>query len=163
MPVKLSFNDPMREAALLLHQAVFSIDKCEDKLFREVEVSPKQYSALAAIKHLQDPVTPTDVANWLDRNTNSITLMIDRLEREGLVTRARDLKDRRSLRISITEKGLEAFRRGSKPRRELPREIMSCLNPEELQELNRLLSKVLDKTYEVRNVKEKVQEVSITE
>ena len=163
MPVKIKIDDPVKEASLLLHQVAFSIDKIEDKSFRRVGISPSQYSVIAAIRHIKDPVTPTNVANWLDRNTNSITLMIDRLEREGLVTRSRDLNDRRSLRLSLTEKGMDAFKRGAKPRAEIPQEAMSCLSPGEVQELNRSVSKILEKTYEMRNLQGKVTEENVAD
>jgi DNA-binding MarR family transcriptional regulator len=60
-------------------------------------------------------VTQTDIANWLDRDTTSITLIIDRMSKEGLVERIRDLKDRRAVRVIITPKGEEIFQQGKEP------------------------------------------------
>lgn len=161
MPVKLIAEDPARRVAYTLHQVHESLTKLEDRMHKKAGVTTQQFGVLAALKAIPLPVTPAAVSGWLDRNANSITLMIDRMEKQGFVSRVRDLDDRRSLRLKLEEKGEEAFRRGAGSHRELYKEIMSCLNPDELQELSRLMDKVLEKTFEMRQLKESVKEVRV--
>jgi DNA-binding MarR family transcriptional regulator len=60
------------------------------------------------------PVTVTDVAHWLDRKTNVISMLIDRMVKDGLVTRVQDMSNRRSLRLKITPKGEQTTLTGNK-------------------------------------------------
>ncbi len=158
MPVKFAFGNPILGAWALYRQTYNSITRCEEALFAKLGLTPQQYMVLLAIKYIHGPVTPTDVANWLDRNTNSITLIVDRMEKDGLVTRVRDLPDRRALRLVITPKGKEAFDRATGPGWELIQEIMSCFSEEELKTFIRLLGKMRGKTFEYLNIRE-VEEV----
>ena len=49
----------------------------------------------------------TEISTRLQLDTPAVTGYIDRLEKEALVVRDSDPNDRRSLRISLTEKGKE--------------------------------------------------------
>lgn len=161
MAIKILFNDPFERAFYLVHHLSESLIRCEDKMHKKTGLRTRQFGVLRAIKSLQDPITPTAVAEWLSRETGSITLMVDRMEKENLVSRVWDLDDRRSLRLSITEKGKKIFRQGRRHQRALSMEILSCLSPNELQELIRLMDKVLEKTYEIRKLKTKVKEIRV--
>lgn len=78
MPVKFGFKNPFMMTWLLLHQTYNSILKCEDRVFSKHGITTEQHSVLIAIKYIKPPVTPTEVARWLDRNTNSVSLIVDR-------------------------------------------------------------------------------------
>ncbi|WP_459741129.1 MarR family winged helix-turn-helix transcriptional regulator, partial [Pseudomonas aeruginosa] len=43
-------------------------------------------------------------------DSGSMPLMLDRLERKGLIARARSEQDRRMIELTLTERGLEAAR-----------------------------------------------------
>jgi DNA-binding MarR family transcriptional regulator len=49
---------------------------------------------LVSISYLEQPVRITDIALWLERSANSISMIIDRMVKAGLVKRARDEVDR---------------------------------------------------------------------
>ena len=72
---------------------------------------------------------------------------------EGLVTRARDLRDRRSLRLVMTKKGKELFEQAVIPAWELVQHTMSCLSEEELQTLCSLRNEVLEWTKKILYLK----------
>ena len=148
MPVKFAFKEARLMTWLLCHQTFNLVSKCEDMIFAKAGITTQQHSVLMAIKYINNPVKPTDVASWLDRNTNAITLIIDRMERDGLVKRVRDLRDRRSLRLVITQKGKELLERATIPGWELVEEILSCLSEEELKTFNRIMEKVRGKAFQ---------------
>ena len=108
MPVRICKGDPIGDAWLLLYQTYDSVIKCEEETFTKVDLSPLQYQMLRAMKYINSTITPTVVANFLDWKPNSITLIMDRMEKSGLVKRIRDLKDRRVVRLIITEAGVMA-------------------------------------------------------
>lgn len=65
-------------------------------------LNPTDVETLALLAVL-GTATPTRLAKLLAMGTGSITLVIDRLERAGVVRRVRDTKDRRSLQIELVE------------------------------------------------------------
>jgi DNA-binding MarR family transcriptional regulator len=158
MPLKSLDDEAAGKVAHTLHLVNASFIRLEDNLHRKIGVTPQQFGVLSVLKSAPPPVTPKDVSEQLDRKSNSITLIVDRMEKGGLICRVRDLNDRRSLRLQITKKGEEAFKVGSDPHHKLYREIMSCLNREEQQALLQTLDKILARTLEMRRSKTKKRE-----
>lgn len=70
-----------------------------------------------------------------------VTRLVDRLEKAGLVERARTSEDRRVVLLSITTRGLGLLATLDGPVRELHRAQLSHLSAAELKELIRLLEK----------------------
>jgi DNA-binding MarR family transcriptional regulator len=156
MPINFNIEDPIQGAWSLLQLTTDSTVKCAESAFAKIKLTPQQFSVLSAIKNIGDPALPTDVAKWLDRNTNTITLIVDRMEKDGLVERIRDLKDRRALRLVVTSRGQKLYEQAVKPSRELPKIIMAALTTNELQTLITILEKVRQKTFEYRKIEDKV-------
>jgi DNA-binding MarR family transcriptional regulator len=161
MPVKFVFDNSQMAAWMLLHQTYNSLLKCEDTVFPKIGLTTQQHSILMAIKYSDAPATPTQIADWVDRNTNSITLIVDRMEKNGLVKRVRDIKDRRSLRIAMTPKGERVLQKSVVVGRELISEIMSQLPDDETQLLLQLLEKVRVKALKYCNSEKDLREVKI--
>jgi DNA-binding MarR family transcriptional regulator len=93
----------------MIHRTHEMLKVCEDRVFGEYKLTTDKYIVLATIKYLNGPVRPSDVAWWLERSPNSISMMVDRMGKAGLVRRLRDRKDRREVRRIITRKAKEAF------------------------------------------------------
>lgn len=148
MSVKFLFKQPEHRLWVLCHQTHNLVTKCEEKAFAAAGLTPQQFGVIMAIKNIKPPVTPTEVANWLDRSTNSVSMIVDRMEREGLVRRRRDMRDRRSLRLVITKKGEETFEQALEPGWELIEYVLSSLTSEEMQILNELMEKMREKAYQ---------------
>ena len=103
----------------------------------------------------------SEIAKWLDRNSNTITLIIDRMIKEGLVERGERLKDRRKCSLVMTQKGLEFYNKASRLALELSQELMAALSEEELATLSSLLGKVRERTFQIRRIQEKVADIVI--
>jgi DNA-binding MarR family transcriptional regulator len=111
------------------------------------------------IKQIDDPVKVTDVARWLDRSVNSVSMIIDRMVKAGLVRRRRDLPDRRAVRLIITSKAEEAFVPATAAGWKLIQEILSPLSDEDMLTLIRLHEILRDKAYDYLGSGEVVEEV----
>ncbi len=159
MPVKFEFENPYMGAWMLLRQTRNLISKCEDVVFSKYVLTTEQYLVIMAIKHIEEPVKVTDVARWLDRSVNSVSMIIDRMVKVGLVIRRRDLPDRRAVRLTITSKAEEAFVPATMAGWELIQEILSSLSDEDILTLNRLLEVLRDKTYDYLGSGEVVEKV----
>lgn len=70
---------------------------------RDRDLTPQQVQLLC---HLKDgPVGMTELGRMLRLEKSSLTGLVDRVERRGLVARVRDAKDRRACRIELTPAG----------------------------------------------------------
>ncbi len=84
--------------------------------------------------------TPGRVADALGVSRTTVTGLLDRLEAEGLVTRAIDPDDRRCFVLTLTEAGRDLVNQIYGNRRALIEEALSTLSEEDLQALRRGLS-----------------------
>jgi DNA-binding MarR family transcriptional regulator len=159
MPIRLAIDDPSLHAWFILHQVMDSLTKYEEMAYAKAGLSYQQFAVLTAVKFIKDPVKQTDVANWLDRNTNTISAIINRMEKDGLLKRIRDLEDHRAVRLVLTPKGERQFKKAMKTAKELPQEVMDCFSEEELANFRSLLERLREHTYEKRQLKSKVTDM----
>ena len=142
MPVKFAFKIPQLAAWMLLHQTYNSISRCEDQFFDKIDMTAQQHGVLMTIKYIGCPRTPTRIAEWVDKHLNTVSPILERMEKNGLIKKVRDTKDRRLYIIAMTEKG-EKYLNDSTPKAAaLVKNILECLSEEELRMLERLLEKV---------------------
>ena len=80
-------------------------------------------------------MTPSEIAESVFREKNSITAALKTLEREGVVRREPSTDDRRSVKVIITDKGWKEANRLSPIAQELSREALSCIDKEQLDAL----------------------------
>ncbi|MEA1872350.1 MAG: MarR family transcriptional regulator [Chloroflexota bacterium] len=163
MPIKFKFENPDKGAWILLRQAYNLVLKCQDRVFSEYGLTTEQHTVLMAIKNISGPVRITDIARWLDRSVNSVSMIIDRMVKAGLVKRTRDRKDRRTVFVTITSKAEKAYVPATVAGWGLIQEIMSPLSDEDKRTLIRLLEKLRDKTYDYLGSGEVVEEVRIND
>ena len=159
MPVKFKLSDQRLKTWLLCHQTYASVFKCEEAVFAKEGLTTQQHAVLIAIKHIDDPVTVSVVAHWLDRNPNGISMLIDRMEKDGLVKRSRDLRDRRSVRLVMTKMGKDILEQATISGWELVQEILSGLSEEDLRTFNSTLERMREKAFEYLNPGESLEEV----
>ena len=159
MPVKFQFTNQRLMTWLLCRQTYNLVFKCEDAVFAEAGLTTQKHAVLAAVNYIDDPVTVTEVARWLDRNPNGISTLVDRMEKDGLVKRARDLRDRRSVRLVMTRKGKDIFEQATISGWELVQEILSYLSDEDIMTLNSLLERMREKAFEYLNPGEVMEEI----
>jgi len=132
----------------ILHQTHDVLRNCEDKVFGEYELNAERYAVLTAIKYPDAPVKITDIARRLTRSVNSISMIIDRMVKAGLVKRVRDKKDRRVVFVSITSKGEALFNPATQAGQKFIQEILSPILDEDRQALVGLLETLRHKVSE---------------
>ena len=69
-----------------------------------------QFYCLDAVFHL-GPLTQKDLGYKLSRSGGNITLVVDNLEKAGLVKRQKDKEDRRKYYVVITKKGARLYKK----------------------------------------------------
>lgn len=100
-----------------------------------------QFGVLEALYHL-GPLCQTDLAGKILKSTGNLTLVIDNLERSGLVERQRDTVDRRFVSVHLTPAGHELISRIFQPHVAGVVETMSALTADEQEELAALCRKL---------------------
>lgn len=118
---------------------------CLDQLCAKHGLTSEQYTVLLAAKYLDAPVRISDIAKWLERSTNSVSMLVDRMVKAGLVKRARDRVDRRVVTVSITAKAEQAFGPTEAAVRKLVKQVTSSLSEEDKHAFLGLI-KVIDRS-----------------
>jgi DNA-binding MarR family transcriptional regulator len=86
--------------------------------------------------------TMSDLGNHLQRTKPNMTAIINRLIEEGKVRRLPDEKDRRIIRIEITEKGRQAVTHKKEEIKATLIKNLAHLEPEDLSSLSNALSEM---------------------
>jgi DNA-binding MarR family transcriptional regulator len=87
----------------LLHQINREIFKRLFPIFRENKLSVVELSVLMRMNR-QPVCTATELARMLGIPTSTVTGILDRLEKRGLLERKKDPNDRRSIQVTATPK-----------------------------------------------------------
>jgi len=163
MTVNLELNRLALRAWFLSHRTHELLRRCEDKVYGKYNLTTEQYTMLAIIKYLGDPVRITDIARWSGRSTNSISMIIDRMVKAGLVKRTRDRKDRRAVFVTITSKAENALEPATRAGLEFIQETLSPLSDEEKRTFVNLHEVVKHKALEYLNPGEDIEEMQRSE
>lgn len=107
-----------REAEALLN-VLRTADAMNQRLAEALKpfgLTPSQYNVLRILRGAgAEGSRCGEIAERLVAHDPDVTRLLDRLERAGLVTRARDAADRRVVRTTITAGGLAVLRRADGP------------------------------------------------
>jgi DNA-binding MarR family transcriptional regulator len=93
-----------------LYQTYTLLKQCEDRVVEEHGLTTEQFAVLGALDYFAVPMNMRDIAHWLERSPNSMSMIIDRMVKAGLVRRTRDRKDRRVVWVTATSKGTNALK-----------------------------------------------------
>jgi MarR family 2-MHQ and catechol resistance regulon transcriptional repressor len=96
-----------------------------------------QFGALEALLHL-GPLCQRELGSKLLRSGGNITLVVDNLEKQGLIRRDRDGSDRRYVTVNLTPEGRRLIERVFREHLALIVEAMAVLSPREQENLRRL-------------------------
>jgi DNA-binding MarR family transcriptional regulator len=97
-------------------------------------------------------VSLSELSEKIGAQNSTVTGIIDRMEREALVTRARSKEDRRVVHIRLTPKGRDLAESIPVEPMEIFRDALESLSPADSRELLRILTRV------ARKVKQLVEE-----
>ena len=107
----------------------------------DVNLTISQFGVLEALHHL-GPLCQKDLAEKILKTSGNLTMVIENLEKRSLVSRERDQTDRRSLNISLTEKGRKLIAQLFPKHAAIVAKEMSILSPAEQATLARLCQKL---------------------
>jgi len=99
------------------------------------EISFIRFNIMSTLFKNGGEMTPSEIAETVFREKNSVTAVINTLERQGVVRREPSSEDRRSVKVVITDKGWQEANRLNPVAQELSREALSCMDKEQVDNL----------------------------
>jgi MarR family transcriptional regulator, 2-MHQ and catechol-resistance regulon repressor len=107
----------------------------------EAGLTDSQFGALEALYHL-GPLHQRELGAKLLRSSGNVTMVVDNLEKSGLVRRERGARDRRFVTVHLTDAGRRLIARLFPRHAARIAAEMSALAPAEQDELGRLCRKL---------------------
>jgi DNA-binding MarR family transcriptional regulator len=159
MAVNFDLTDATIRLWLFAFQTGDVLKTCTEQLLSEYHVTTEQYDVLVSIKYLGDRVNITDIATWLKRSTNSISMLVDRMVKAGLVRRVRDRVDRRVVYVTTTSKAENILELASPVWWQLIKEILSPLSYEDRRNFISLFQVINRKALEYVNPRKDVEKI----
>ncbi|GAA1556233.1 MarR family transcriptional regulator [Actinomadura kijaniata] len=127
------------DLADLLLRTTKRIRHAQSRRLAPLGLTPSQARALRVIVR-DGPLRMVDLAGRLGVVPRSVTTMVDGLEAAGLVGRAPDPANRRSLLVRPTERGHDARVRMAEARRAAVEEVLAPLSADQRRALRDLLA-----------------------
>jgi DNA-binding MarR family transcriptional regulator len=110
-------------------------------LARRADLTGPQLTVLKMLEGVGD-LSLSDLSDRIRAQNSTVTGIIDRMEREGLVVRARSTEDRRVVHIRLTDRGAKIAREIVVEPMEIFRSALESLTPGEMRDLLRILTKI---------------------
>lgn len=124
------------------------------------ELTESQFGTLETLYHL-GPMSQTEICSKLLKSSGNTTLVVDNLEKHGLVQRHRDENDRRVVMVQLTEAGRELIADLFPSHAAAVSEEMAVLSVDEQRQLGELCRK-LGKGLERRQAAQSLHAVQLT-
>jgi DNA-binding MarR family transcriptional regulator len=139
---------------VLLNQIHTLMLNARDKELMEYGQTTMQAAVLFIVNAIGETATPAAISRWFLRKPPAISGLLDRMEKAGLLKKAKDLPKRNWIRIVLTEKGQKAYEKSLK--RKSIHQIMGCLSEEEYEQLTSILIKLRSKATKALDYKQKI-------
>jgi DNA-binding MarR family transcriptional regulator len=138
------FDTRAHEAVLSIFVTASLLGKEADRVLRGFGLTQAQFDMLMLLRYQTADGTAdqTSLGRMLVVNRSNVTGLVDRMERDGLVTRADDPADRRINRVRMTPAGEKLLDRAEQAYAARTREVVAGLTPADLATLCRLLEAV---------------------
>lgn len=143
---KSPFSNPEFNLWILLYHTAQVIYRARQKELQAHNLLSRQSSVLFALHALGNGTTPGGISRFVCREPHTISELLSRMEKRGLVKKVRYPSRKNMVRISITEEGEKAYQKSLS--RESINRIMKTLSEDERHQLKAYLMKLFDKAFE---------------
>jgi DNA-binding MarR family transcriptional regulator len=109
------------------------------QVLKSEDLSTTQYNVLRILRGAPEGLSCGEISNRMITRDPDITRLLDRLEKRGLISRSREIKDRRTVMTQVTPTGLALLERLDEPVQQAHREQLGHLGENRLNELSELL------------------------
>ena len=137
------FTSPVQEAVLSIKRTAALLELRLAELLRPYGVTPTQYNVLRILRGAgADGLPRCEVQGRLVAPVADTTRLLDRLEKMGLVSRARNTEDRRVVTSKITPRGLALLDKVAAPLKKFEEDEVGQVSDARLRSLIGILDEV---------------------
>ena len=148
--IEINEEDSYLRTFILFTQTARVVAKYQNALLnKKTGLSDVKFIVLMA--YYYDPtssITASQIAHWTDTDPNNVTTLIRRMKREGLLESGRDKKDKRFVRIKITDKGRKTIVEAMPAAQQVLEQLMSSVSPDEVLSLESVLKIIRRNAYD---------------
>jgi DNA-binding MarR family transcriptional regulator len=141
-----SDEDEFHNLYQVFDRARYLTFRAREKELQRYGLTPEQAQVLFIVQAIKDKATPAEISRFLIRTPYSVSAMVDRMAKKGLVKRVKDLERKNMVRVAITKKGREAYEITTK--RGPIRRILSVLDENERRQFQEYLDRIMEKAKE---------------
>ena len=130
--IDVDHEDTILRSFILFVQTAYAILKYTDAhLYRKARLSISKLIVMRAIASNNGSITPSELAEWTQTERHNITTLVDRMKRDGLIMAERNPRDKRSVNVSLTDKGREVLMQAMPVAREIVDQVMSSISEDD--------------------------------
>ncbi|MDO6563667.1 MarR family transcriptional regulator [Amphritea sp. 1_MG-2023] len=142
----IHFNEDNVPTRLSIAHLIFLLNQHKDRLLEKYlkpfNITGPQFRVMRLIM-VEGIETPSELTRLLSIDSGAMTRMLDRLEQRNILVRERCPHDRRQVRLKPTAEGLALSDQVQGLAADLLNELTAELSHDELNELDRLVRKML--------------------
>jgi len=139
------FGTIEEEALVSLTRTTSRLRHTVHQTFKTIGLTPTQYNVLRILRGAgEEGLRCSEVGERLVNDDPDITRLLDRLQKQKLVRRKRDAKDRRVIYTTITPEGLRLLKEMDPVVTDQAIKLLSHMGPEKLTALLTLLDEIRD-------------------
>ncbi|GEN45839.1 MarR family winged helix-turn-helix transcriptional regulator [Alkalibacillus haloalkaliphilus] len=124
------------------------------EILNHYPITPPQFIALQWLLDSGD-LTIGELSKKMYLAFSTTTDLVDRMEKNELIERVRDPKDRRVVRIHLLDKGKEIIDEVIEKRQEYLQEVLKTYSPEEVEKLRSSMTQLYNEMKEHEEAQEK--------
>ena len=114
-----------------------------ESVFKEFQLSSIEFDILATLRRSNKAITPTELYNTLMLSSGAVSTRIEQLVQRSLVERVASDHDRRSVKVTLTDKGTELLDSALNAHVNNMDNMLVMFTTEEQEQLAALLKKIL--------------------
>jgi DNA-binding MarR family transcriptional regulator len=138
-----SDGDKDHDLFQLFGRCYYLTKRARERELQRYHLTPEQVQVLFFVRIMKDRATPAEISRVVLRKPHTVSSLVDRMVKRGLLIKREHAKYRNRLRLQITEKGEEYYQLSAK--RGPIRRILSTLDEEDRKVFRQLLEKISEK------------------
>ena len=144
MQPAINIKPPQQRALKTYVKLMRAASGVTEKMHRHLRnhgLTHSQFGVLEALLHL-GPMCQREIGDKILKSGGNMTLVIDNLNKRGLVERVQDIQDRRYIKIHLTPKGHDLVSSVFPRHAAIAEKVFAIMSEDEQERLGRLLKKL---------------------
>ena len=157
--IDVDHRDTTLRTFILFVQTADAVLKYADAhLYKKAGLSVIKFMVLRILVANGGTMIPSEIARWTLRERHNITTLVRRLQQDGLVKTERSISDRRSIHVTLTDKGQEVLTQATPVARHIVNQVMLSITGGDAVLLGKLLGILRQNAHDgLKHVAERAQ------